>query len=69
MNLQSIFGLKDLEKIKNVDYEFSNFFLNQKSSGGEMFDFAMKIIKDNKQYLKLTQMTSDKSDDEKKNYR
>ena len=66
LNLQSIFGLKDLEKIKNVDYEFSNFFLNQKSLGGEMFDFAMKIIKDNKQYLKLTQMTSDKSDDEKK---
>ena len=65
LNLQSIFGLKDLEKIKNVNYEFSNFFLKQKSLGGEMFDFAIKIIKDNKQYLKLTQITSDKSDDEK----
>ena len=65
LNLQSVFGLKDLEKNKNVNYEISNFFLQQKSLGGEMFDFAIKIIKDNKQYLKLTQITSDKSEEEK----
>ena len=66
LQLKSIFGLKDLKKEKNIDYEKCNFILKQESSTGEMFDFGFKIIKDNKQYLKLPQITSDKTDEEKK---
>ena len=65
LNLKSIFGLKDIEKKNNVNYEKINFILKQRSLGGEMFDFGFKIIKDNKQYLKIAQVTSDKTKEEK----
>ena len=65
LELKSIFGLKGLEKKEDINYKNSNFFLKQKSLCAEMFDFGFKIIKDNKQYLKLIQVTSDKTEDEK----
>ena len=66
LEVKSIFGLKELEKKEEFDYINSNFFIKQKSSNAEMFDFAFKIIKDNKQYFKITQITSTKTKDEKK---
>ena len=64
LEVQSIFGLKKIQKKESVNYQNLNFFIKQNSSNGEMFDFAFKIIKDNKQYLKLTQATSIKTKDE-----
>ena len=67
LEARSIFGLKDLNKKEKVNYKISNFILTQKSSCGEMFDVACKIIKENKQYAKLGQITSIKTEEEKKN--
>ena len=64
LEVQSIFGLKKIQKKENINYQNSSFFIKQNSSNAEMFDFAFKIIKDNKQYLKLTQATSIKTKDE-----
>ena len=64
LKVKSIFGLKEIKKEEGVNYEVSNFFIEQKSLNG-VFDFAFKIIKDNKQYLKLTQITSLKDTEEK----
>ena len=66
LEAKSIFGLKDLNKKEKVNYKISNFILTQKSSCGEMFDVACKIIKENKQYVKLGQITSIKTEEEKK---
>ena len=65
LDVKSIFGLKELEKKKNIDYKNCNFFINQKSQTGEMFDFGIKIIKNKKQCLKLIQITSIKTEEEK----
>ena len=65
LEVKSIFGLKQIEKEEKIDYQNSNFFIKQKSPTGEMFDFAFKIIQDKKQYLKIAQMTSKKTKDEK----
>jgi hypothetical protein len=65
LEVQSIFGLKKMEKEKQINYQYSNFFIKQKSLNAEMFDFAFKIIIDNKQYLKITQVTSIKTEEEK----
>ena len=65
LKVKSIFGLRELMKKENIDYKNSNFFIKQKSSTGEMFDFAFKIIKNDKQYLKIAQATSVKTEDEK----
>ena len=64
LKLKSIFGLRELEQKNNFNYESSNFFLKQTSLGAEMFDFGYKFQKQNKNYLKLTQITSDKNLDE-----
>ena len=64
LEVKSIFGLKQIEKEEKIDYQNSNFFIKQKSTTAEMFDFAFKIIKDKKQYLKVAQMTSTKSKEE-----
>ena len=65
LEVQSIFGLKKMEKEKRVGYQNSNFFIKHNSSNAEMFDFAFKTIKDNKQYLKIIQVTSIKTKEEK----
>ena len=65
LKVKSIFGLKQIEKEEKIDYQNSNFFIKQKSLTGEMVDFAFKIIKDKKQYLKMAQMTSTKTKEEK----
>ena len=65
LKVKSIFGLRELMKKENVDYKNTNFFIKQKSRTGEMFDFAFKIVKEDKQYLKIGQATSVKTEDEK----
>ena len=69
LKLWSIFGLKDVKKLDNVKYESSNFILEQESSGGEAFDFGIKITSQNKQILKLYNSTSDKTKEEKNKLR
>ena len=64
LKLKSIFGLRELEQKNDFNYESSNFFLKQTSLDAEMFDFGYKFQKQNKNYLKLTQITSDKNLDE-----
>ena len=65
LKVKSIFGLRELMKKENVDYKNTNFFIKQKSRTGEMFDFAFKIVKEDKQYSKIVQATSVKTNDEK----
>ena len=67
LEVQSIFSLRDLKKEKNMNYEFSSFYLKQRSLGGEIFDFGIKIkTSSNKQFLKLGQETFEKTEDELK---
>ena len=67
LEVESIFSLRDLKKEKNMNYEFSSFYLKQRSLGGEIFDFGIKIkTSSNKQFLKLGQETFEKTEDELK---
>ena len=54
LELQSIFGLKDVKKEPKINYENCGFYLKQKSFGTEVFDFGIKVkTSTNKQYLKI----------------
>ena len=65
LKVKSIFGLKDLQKEENIDYESKSFFLTQNSSCAEVFDFGIKIVtKEFKQYLKIIQSTLIKNKEE-----
>ena len=65
LEVKSIFGLRELMKKNNFNYTNTNIFIKQNIPNTEMFDFAFKIIKENKQYLKIVQATSIKTEDEK----
>ena len=64
--VKSIFGLQEIQKEENINYQFINFIIKQKCATAEVFDFAIKIIVGNKSYLKLFQVTSFKSEDDLK---
>ena len=65
MKLKSIFGLREIIKNEEINYEASSFFLQQSSLGAEAFDFGIKIKDGSTQFLKLYQATSEKTDPEK----
>ena len=59
--VHSIFGFKKVEINKDIDYNSLNIMIKQRSKGGEVFDFAIKIKFRNKTYLKFYQITGFKS--------
>ena len=59
--VHSIFGFKKIEIKKDINYYSLNIMIKQRSQGGEVFDFAIKIIYQNKTYLKFYQVTGFKS--------
>ena len=59
--VHSIFGFKKIEIKKDINYHSLNIMIKQRSQGGEVFDFAIKIIYQNKTYLKFYQVTGFKS--------
>lgn len=65
LELKSIFGLKEIKKNPKINYELSSFILKQKSLGAEAFDLGIKIKSSSKQFLKLYQSTSERTDEEK----
>ena len=66
LKLHSIFGLQNVQKQENIDYSINEFMLDQESIGGEAFDFAIKIIINGRNYLKIYQVTSYKSNNDLK---
>ena len=62
--VHSIFGFKKIEIDKNIDYNSLNIMIKQRSKGGEVFDFAIKIKFRNKTYLKFYQITGFKSEED-----
>ena len=62
--VHSIFGFKKIEIKKDIDYNSFNIMIKQRSKGGEVFDFAIKIKFRNKTYLKFYQITGFKSEED-----
>ena len=64
LKVHSIFGFRGVIIKENINYNFKNFIIKQNSLGAEAFDFAIKLRINNKNYLKIYQITSFKSDED-----